>query len=392
MTPLRLLIVTPRYWPLTGGTEAVAALLVDQLAQRPDAVSVTVLTAQWDASWPEEVIHHGARVTRLSPAPRGGWSAFRFLRVLGRWVRAHDDEYDVVYVLNLRHEAYTALGARRDDRLPPVVLRTQRSGASGDCHWQHSARFGRRILRRCQLADAVVAPTVTAANELLETGYLRDQVTVIPDGAVETGDRSEARRHHARQSLADVNHDFACAEFAPVAVAVERLVNGRGLSEMIRAWRIVATRWPSAKLWLIGDGPGRESLYEQIVDLGLHHRLIIPGSFDDLAEVFHAADVYLSPSPDCCVTPQLLQAMAAGLPVITADAPDGVDLIEDGTHGLIASSESDWIEAISKLFEVHETASQLGAAARQHVQTSHSITQMVDAHVELFQRLAGANR
>lgn len=385
MSPLRLLMVTPRYWPLVGDTERVTSRLANEFCAR--GCSTTILTARWHSDWPESVVHLRAVVKRLPGSPRGGWTTFRYLRALARWVRQHREEFDVIYVMNLRQDAYAVVGALRSDA-PPVVLRPQRARTTGDCHWQDRARFGSRIRRRCQNAAAIVASTHACSDELLRAGY--SSIHQIEYGAEEMELRSAASRYYARSALADVNQDLHVAEFAPVAICVDRFAEGRGLAELVRAWFPIVDRWPSAKLWLIGDGPLRDSLYESIVEFGLRQQIAMPGSFDELSELYHAADVFVSPSPDYGASQALVEAMSAGLPIIATDTPDLRELMDDAVHGyLIPSGDRPCLsERIAHLFESTELALQFGLAARRRANECFSLARVVDDHLTLFQQLA----
>ena len=384
MNPFRLLMVTPRYWPLVGDTERVATRLANEFCGR--GCPTTILTARWHPDWPETVLHRDALVKRLPGAPRGGWTTFRYLRALSRWVRQHRADFDVVYVMNLRHDAYAIVSALRSLDAP-VVLRAQRAGATGDCHWQDHARFGRRIRKSCQAAAAIIASTDVGVEELLRAGY--SSVHKIEYGAEEMEPRSAATRFHARAALADVNQDLDVAEFAPVAVSVDRFAEGRGLPNLIRAWIPIANRWPSAQLWLIGDGPLRDSLYESIVQHGLRQQIVMPGSFDELSELYHAADLFVSPSPDYGTTQALVEALAAGLPIIATDTLDVREMMDDSVHGYLVPSgdRRRLTDRIAQLFEAPELALLYGLAARRRANECFSLSRVVDNHIALFQQL-----
>lgn len=387
MNSLRILMVTPRYWPLVGDTERLTTRLANEFCARD--CPTTVLTARWHTDWPESVVHREAVVQRLPGSPRGGWTTFGYMRALSRWVRQHATEFDVVYVMNLRQDAYAIVGALRP-HAPPVVLRSQRAGVTGDCYWQEQARFGSRIRRRCQAAAAIVSSTNVSTDELLRAGY--SKVHKIEYGADKIEPRSAASRFHAREALADVNQDLRVSEFAPVAICVDRFAERRGLPDLIRAWLPIADRWPSSKLWLIGDGPLRDSLHESVVELGLRQQIAMPGSFDELSELFHAADVFVSPAPDYGTTQAMVEAMAAGLPIIATDTPDVRELVDDGTHGYLVPSgqRRQLAERISQLFEATELALQFGLAARRRANECYSLYRTVEDHLNLFQQLCHA--
>ena len=109
MSPMRLVLITRRFWPLVGGAEGVMANLAAEFASR--GMEVTLLTAQWHPDWPVRVRYRGASVVRLSNPSLRGWGTFRYMRALERWLRHRAGQYDLVYVSMLKHDAYAALGA-----------------------------------------------------------------------------------------------------------------------------------------------------------------------------------------------------------------------------------------------------------------------------------------
>jgi glycosyltransferase involved in cell wall biosynthesis len=121
--------------------------------------------------------------------------------------------------------------------------------------------------------------------------------------------------------LAATNYDLATTSTAPVALAAGRLDAEHRFGDLVRAWRIVTARKSDARLWIVGDGPSRERLYHQIGDLDQRFRVLIPGTFDCLRELVQAADLFLSPAPHTVPPLALLEALAAGLPVLAADGP-----------------------------------------------------------------------
>src|SRR5580698_6742066 len=118
--PPRVLFVSRRFWPLLGGAETVVANLAAALAAR--GAATTVLTARWDPSWTSEIIHRGVRVVRLAQPRWRVWGTLCYLRQLRRWLRKHRDEFDMVCVSQLKHEAWVAVRSGRRSGFP-VILR-----------------------------------------------------------------------------------------------------------------------------------------------------------------------------------------------------------------------------------------------------------------------------
>jgi glycosyltransferase involved in cell wall biosynthesis len=383
MNDLRLVMITPRYWPLVGETERWVAHLARAL--RPHIERVTVLTGCWDAAWPREVVHQETRVVRLGPPPRRGWHRFRYARSVGRWLREQGPEIDVVYAVNLRYDANIAVGSAKNGRFA-VVLRTW----SGNGHWLDAAPRRGRLKRLLAIADAAIAPTRSLANDLLVAGYSPAQIHQIPDAAPSTVSRTAATRFEARVALAEANYDLQIAEYAPLAVCVGRLHKGRNLNRLVDAWALIAARWPAARLWFLGDGPLRQALHQRVRDAGLQHQVFLPGTFDELSEIFLAADVFVAPETTNDGHAIMLEAMAAGVPVVATDTEEHGEILEHGVHGLLVApgNRQDFAQALETLLEAPERAAQYGAAARRRVEQRYSLAQVAEEHLQLFQRLA----
>jgi glycosyltransferase involved in cell wall biosynthesis len=302
-------------------------------------------------------------------------------------LRRNPDRYDLVYVSALRQEAYVALGAVRDR--VPVALRAEASGRSGDCLWQLDAPCGRRIKRRAMKAAALVAPSALVQRELVAAGYPRDRIHHVAHGVPLPPSGGKGEKQLARATLAESHPAPSIPSWAPMAVYAGALHPSKGLASLIDAWKPIVARWPNAQLWLVGAGPDRVRLEAQIESTGLKSRVVPAGSFDSVMELLAAADLFVLPSLDGCMPVALLEAMAAGLPVVTTDIPGHRDLVTDDETGLLVppGDPPALTGAISRLLDDPATAHRLGAAARNHAAEHFSLTRMVGQHVSLFEEL-----
>jgi glycosyltransferase involved in cell wall biosynthesis len=383
--PLRLVLVTRRFWPLVGGAERIMASLAVELAAR--GIPVTLLTARWQSQWPAELSYRGVPVLRLTNPPQRFWGTLKYMRALARWLGDNSSRYDLVYVSMLKHDAYAALRAI-GGRLP-VVLRAEGAGSSGDCRWQAEAHFGRRIRRQCQKADALVAPSLAIQEELLAAGYSSSRIHYMPNGVPIPAACSPERRLAARASLAAASPLLHLVASSPLAVYTGRLDRAKGLDTLLDAWQMLLARRPEAHLWLVGEGPYRKTLEEQIESRGLFGRVVLAGVFDSVEELLAAADLFVFPSQEEGMSLALLEAMAAGLPVVASDIPGNRPLIVHGQHGLLVPRDNPEALAAAMRHVLQEPrwAAGLGAAARDRVSRDYSRAKMVDAHLALFESL-----
>ena len=345
------------------------ANLAHALVER--GVGVKILTAKWDDRWPDVLMHRSVEVIRLAHPSVRFLGTLRYMRAVRRWLRAYCDQYDLVYVSMLKHDAFAALGAV-ELRKTPVVLRAEGSGASGDVAWQRVDRFGGIIARRCRAASAFVAATETARDEMLSAGYPAERIRVIANGVSLPSERTTADQKAARRELAGAGPSRDATRGEPLIVYAGRLDVAKGLPELVAAW------------------PIRSELARQIERLALGGRVTLAGRFDSVQEFLRAADVFVLPSHEEMMSMALLEAMAMGLPVVASDIPGNRRLVDSRKHGLLFPKGDLDAIAVSILLSLDEPAmaSKWGLAARERVHREFSLSEMAERHIELFDSLS----
>ena len=383
MKPLRAAIVTRRFWPLVGGPERMLANLAAAL--RPRGVEATIVTVRWRNAWPARPLFGDAPVVRLEPPPLGPWNTLRYMRALAGWLRRHGEDFDVVYVSQLQQEAYAALRAVR--RRMPVLLRAERVGRRGDCLWQIEAPCGRRIKRECMAAAGVAAPNRAVQRELEAAGYPRDRIAYLPYGVALPPPRTPLAQAAARCALADAHPALQLVDRATLAVAIGAQRPDEGLDRLLTVWRTFAAHWPGAKLWLVGPTPDRRGVEEQIERRQLAGRATVVGAFDHLDDLFAAADLFVAPSPHGSPV-ALLEAMAAGLPVVAAATAANRSVLTDQEEGLLVpeGDAAALLAGIGRLSADRDLAARLAAVARSRVEAEFSLAAMADQHVTWFRQ------
>jgi glycosyltransferase involved in cell wall biosynthesis len=126
---------------------------------------------------------------------------------------------------------------------------------------------------------------------------------------------------------------------------------------------------------IAGDGPLRASLEAAAAELGFEHGEVrFAGHVDDMQEHYRSADVFLLTSAYEGTPNVILEAMAAGLPVVTTGVGDVPEIVTDGVTGYIAEPDDE--DGLSKRLELllrsSELRARIGRAARAHVAAHHS--------------------
>lgn len=384
MNGIHVVMIVRRFWPLQGCSERMIADLSQELLRQ--GASPSILTARFDARWPSEVVVREVAVHRLPFPRRFGWGVTRYSIALSRWLRRNQPDIDLVYAARLTPEAHAIVGACQESGTP-VVLR-----AEPDEAWEElssSRRSATRILRSCQAAAAVVAPTDAVGHRLVAAGFSPQRVHIIHDGVAPAAPRTNTIKLAARAALAGVNEDLRVGLNMPVVTAIGRLETPYGFARLITAWKRIAATHPDARLWFIGDGSQRERLYRAIQDADLHGRVLLPGSFDDLEDVMQASDLLVMPSASVDQTNTILRAMAAQLPLLAASGADHDNLVQDGLTGrrltelVPARIAGDVLDALAQT----ERGEQMAAAAYRFVSQHRSLPDAARQHHRLFRNL-----
>jgi glycosyltransferase involved in cell wall biosynthesis len=130
-------------------------------------------------------------------------------------------------------------------------------------------------------------------------------------------------------------HD-AEARRRPVIVTVGRLVREKGHAVLLRAFARLRPRC-DAELWIVGDGLLRDQLAGLAEELGIGEHVRFLGTVCPTVDVLNRADVFAFPS---LVEPQglaILEAFAAGVPVVASRTGGIVEMLEDGRDGLLVA-------------------------------------------------------
>ena len=181
------------------------------------------------------------------------------------------------------------------------------------------------------LCDAVIAPSESIGELLLRRGVTAP-VAVIPTGIeVErfaSGDGGRFRRAEGiREDAFVVGH-------------TGRLAPEKNLPLLARAVGRFLAAEPAARFLVVGAGPSAARVRSELAELGVADRLHMPGVLTGtrLADAYRAMDVFVFASRTETQGMVLVEAMAAGVPVVALDAPGVREVVRDGIDGRLLGS------------------------------------------------------
>ncbi len=137
------------------------------------------------------------------------------------------------------------------------------------------------------------------------------------------------------------------AQQQPVALAVGRLCRQKGFDRLIAAWQQIAPQALGWQLHIVGDGPDRGALQQQIDAAGLGGQVKLLPATADIASHYRQAAMLLMTSRYEGLPMVLIEAMSFGLPLVAYDCLTGpAELIDDGENGYLVAEDD--IEAFSQ--------------------------------------------
>ena len=172
-------------------------------------------------------------------------------------------------------------------------------------------------------------------------------------------------------------------------VCVANFHPAKNQAALIRAWATIDVRRPGDRLTFAGSGQRLEACRRLADELQLGDAVRFLGFCDDIPALLDGADGFLFPSRHREGMPNvILEAMAAGLPIIALDQPALRTLIEDGREGLLlAGDEPTYWEAALRALQSPARRREFGLAARERAVRDFSIESVAERYVSLYRDL-----
>ncbi len=177
---------------------------------------------------------------------------------------------------------------------------------------------------------------------------------------------------------------------ARVVLWVGRLDPVKGLDELIDAFRAI-TDETGAHLLLAGDGTYGDAVRKRIERNRSEDRVHLLGTRSDVPGLLKIADVFAFPSHTEGMPNALLEAMAAGRPIVTTDVPGCRDLVTDGVSGLLVPAYDSvaLAAAVVRLLSDRGLAARLGGRAAAHIDAHHTFAACVARYLALYREVLG---
>lgn len=354
-----------------GGTERLVVEMSRRLHQRH---GMAVCCLDEPGAWAHELLQDGIRVTALGRQPG-------FSPRLGRRIAtmASEEGATVVHCHHYSPFVYGTL-ARLWRRQLRIVFTEH--GRTGDGPPSPKRRVANRML--ALVPSGVYAVSEDLRRHMVAEGFPPDRVQVIRNGVPLGPAADDQARREGRRRLGARPDELLIG-------AVGRLDPVKDLRTLLLAFAELAVSLPHARLVLIGGGPERRTIEDAVARADFRDQVTMTGHRTDVRELLPGLDIYVNSSIFEGISLTILEAMAAGLPVVATRVGGTPEVVLDGSSGfLVPSREPRAIAAALRSCAADRArARAMGAAGRQRVIEEFSIDRMVRRYAAIYDELGG---
>lgn len=185
--------------------------------------------------------------------------------------------------------------------------------------------------------------------------------------------------------------EFSVPPGAPILGVVAQLIERKGHVYLLDALPAILRRHPEVRVFLFGRGPMEAELKARIHREGLDSVVRLAGFRSDLERVLPCLDMLVHPATLEGLGVSLLQASAAGVPIVAARAGGIPEAVRDGQNGLLVAprDRAALADAILRLLDDPNEARAMGQRGQTLVAREFSVSRMVAGNLRVYEELLG---
>jgi len=265
-------------------------------------------------------------------------------------------------------------------------------GTAAVVHTEHGKHFEHRAKTRwlgryaARFADRYCCVSRDIAADVIRHRIASpSKVQVVPNG-IDTG-----RFGQVAEDACGIKAELGIPGASQIVGTVGRLAEIKRQDLLIHAFARLREMVPAAHLLLVGEGPERQSLEALAKELSVADSVHFAGYREDRERLLHIMDVFVLPSRSEGMPLSVLEAWAAGVPVLASRVGGLPELIDDGRTGRLVAGDDPhrWAQAIATLIADSAPTRDMTAAAKAVVEEQFSRSAMVQAYEQRYRDVIG---
>lgn len=341
----------------------------------PSLFSTSICCLRYQTSETRALLSPGIEVTELHRKP--GLDRRVILRLASLLRSRH---IQIVHSHNWSTFLYSVIGATL--ARTPVLIHGEH-GREAQVTRRRQLLLSRLLSKR---VDHVTTVSAELARELVQAwGIVPYKVTAVPNGV-------DLERFGPLQDDGGLRVELGLTAENRIILNVGRLRPVKDPKTLMRAFARTYLEFPEARMLLVGSDHGsgmRTELEKLATDLGVKSAVRFLGVRHDIPRLLSLSDVYVNSSVFEGMSNTILEAMAAGKPVVASAVGGNAEIVQDGVTGLLfpVGDERGLAEEMLKLLRDRCLRLRMGQAARGDVERKHQISVMVNTYSGLYQEL-----
>lgn len=300
---------------------------------------------------------------------QGAWQLLRLAQFL------REKQFQVLHAHDLMSNLLGVPAARFAGT--PIIISSRRYL---DLEWWCGSLRNKIAAWIYKLSTHVIVNSKSIRDLLVDRDRVRrEKIKVIYNG-IDTDRFSEAISNQ-NANLSSIRRDSVL-----VAVVANMYSPLKGHSCLIAAAKDLCRDFPQVRFVLIGDGVERLKLEQSVEEMALQKQVLFLGSREDVPELLASCDLFVLPSESEGLPNAVLEAMAAGLPVIATSVGGVPEVIEHEVTGLLvpAGEPAALSKAILRLLRDEGLRHRLGRAGRERVARDFSFDRVITVLKSLY--------
>jgi L-malate glycosyltransferase len=361
---MRVLFFNYEYPPLGGGAAHASAYLLEEFSKIPD-LEVDFITSSCDREFHLEKMGENVRLHKLPVGKNSqnlhfqsqkdllvyAWKAYCYSRKLIK-----NNKYDLTHSFFTVPCGFVSLILKLQYGMP-YIISLRGSDVPG-----YSDRFS--------LVYKFLTPLITF--------IWKKSGAVIPNSQ---GLKELALKSRPEQEMAIIYNGIDIDRFKPgseiknhdkfiITLGGTRVTHRKGIGYLIEAVSQLSQKYPQIIMKVIGEGDEKEKLTKLVSELGLSERIHFLGKVDEhgkMVPFYQEASVFVLPSLNEGMSNAMLEALAAGLPILATDTGGTRELVQDGENGFILKMKdsADIAQKLEKLINNPELCKRMGENSRE---------------------------
>jgi sugar transferase (PEP-CTERM/EpsH1 system associated) len=264
------------------------------------------------------------------------------------------------------------------------------AGASGTVYTAHGTysakKLGQSRFGRYLPVNRIIAVSEDARKSILADGRIRPRdVETLPNG-IDTG------KFDLDVDVSEIKRELGLPDGARVLGIVARLSWEKDHKTLFDAMLRLKNKGLGAVLVVVGGGPLAKNLEKYVEDAGLADTVLFLGERSDVPRLLQVFDVFVLSSTMEGLSLTLLEAMAAGLPIVATDVGGNSEVVLDGDTGILIEPQNAaaMAAAMEMLLADDSLARKMGSRGRERVIELFSLEAMVKRYETIYEELLDA--